>query len=53
MLYWVIQARGWEIVRKVNIGFEDNLEAEGLYKLNTTYHGSSLFILWFNINFSP
>ena len=47
MLYWVIQARGWEIVRKVNIcprrsrgqmrDFEDNLEAEGLYKLNTTY----------------
>ena len=25
--------------------FEDNLEAEGLYKLNTTYHGSGLLIL--------
>ena len=33
--------------------FEDNLEAEGLYKLNTTYHESGLFILWFNNNFSP
>ena len=62
MLYWVIQARGWEIVRKVNScprgsrgqvrDFEDNLEAEGLYKLNTTDHGSGLFILWFNNNFS-
>ena len=63
MLYWVIQARGWEIVRKMNIcprrsrgqmrDFEDNLEAAGLYKLITTYHGSGLFILWFNNNFSP
>ena len=33
--------------------FEDNLEAEGLYKLNTIYHGSGLFILLFNNNFSP
>ena len=33
--------------------FEANLEAEGLYKLNTTYHGSGLFISWFNDNFSP
>ena len=40
MLYWVIQAWGWEIVRKVNIcprrsrgqmrDFEDNLEAEAV-----------------------
>ena len=55
MLYWVIQARGWEIVRKVNIcprrsrgqmrGFEDNLEAEGLYKLNTTYHESGIHFM--------
>ena len=47
--------RSREIFRKVNIcprqsrgqmrDFEDNLEAEGLYKLNTTYHGSGLFIL--------
>ena len=33
--------------------FEDNLEAKGLYKLNTTYHGSGVFILSFNNNFSP
>ena len=55
MLYWVIQARGWEIVLRLGQmrDFEDNLEAEGLYKLNTTYHGSGLFILCFNNNFSP
>ena len=26
--------------------FEDNLEAEGLYKLNTTYHGSGLEVVY-------
>ena len=34
------------------IDFEDNLEAEELYKLNTTYNISGLFILH-NNNFSP